>query len=104
MDYPPRIYYLSLHLVGLAIGSAVLLAHLFGLLRPADTQKFLLKLPRSRMAGIVFLAVAAVWCFLLISTMEFAEFAWPQPYVQLAIPQPFFFTGIFVAEFFCPRG
>lgn len=45
MDYPPRIYYLSLNLVGLTIGSIVLLAHLYALLRPTDSQKFLLKLP-----------------------------------------------------------
>src|SRR5260370_6339771 len=96
MDYPPRIYYLSLHLVGLTIGAAVLLAHLFGLLRPADTQKFLLKLPRSRMAGIVFFAVGAVWGFLLISNMDFGEVSLLQPYLQLAIPILFFLTGIFV--------
>ena len=103
MDYPPRIYYLSLHLVGLTIGAAVLLAHLFGLLRPADTQKFLLKLPRSRMAGIVLLAVDAVWCFWLISTMDLEEFAWLKPYVQLAIPVLFFLTVIFVDELLAAR-
>src|SRR5258707_15612981 len=103
MDYPPRIYYLSLHLVGLTIGAAVLLAHLFGLLRPADTQKFLLKLPRSRMAGIVLFAVDAGWGFLLISNMGFGEFGWVKPYVQLAIPVLFFFSVIFFDELLAAR-
>jgi hypothetical protein len=103
MDYPPRIYYLSLHLVGLTIGAVVFLAHLFGLLRPADTQKFLLKFPRSRAAGIVLLAIDAVWCFWLISTMDLEEFAWLKPYVQLAIPVLFFLTVIFVDELLAAR-
>ena len=103
MDYPPRIYYLSLHLVGLTIGSIVLLAHLFALLRPADTQKFLLKLPRSKPAGIVLLALDAVWCFWLISTMDLEEFVWLKPYVQLAIPVLFFLTIIFVDELLAAR-
>src|SRR5260221_5607771 len=86
MDSPPRIYYLSLPLVGLTIGAAVLLAHLFGLLRPADTQKFLLKLPRSRMAGIVFLAGDAVGCFWLILNIGFVEFGWVKALFQPGIP------------------
>jgi hypothetical protein len=103
MDYPPRTYYLSLHLVGLTIGMVVFLAHLFGLLRPADTQKWLLKLPRSRVAGIVLLAIDATWCFWLISTMDLEEFAWLKPYVQLAIPALFFLTVIFVDELLAAR-
>src|SRR5258707_7189685 len=103
MDYPPRIYYLSLHLVGLAMGAPVFLLHFFGLLRAADTQKFLLKIPRSRMAGIVLLAVDAVWCFWLISSMDLEEFAWLKPYVQLAIPVLFFLTVIFVDELLAAR-
>ena len=103
MDYPPRIYYLSLHLVGLTIGAVVFLAHLFGLLRPADTQKLLLKFPRSKVAGTVLLAIDAVWCFWLISTMDLEEFAWLKPYVQLAIPVLFFLTVIFVDELLAAR-
>jgi len=103
MDYPPRIYYLSLHLVGLTIGTVVFLAHLYALLRPTDSQKFLLKFPRSRAAGIILLAVDAVWCFWLISTMDLEEFAWLRPYVQLAIPVLFFLTIMFVDELLAAR-
>jgi hypothetical protein len=103
MDYPPRIYYLSLHLVGLTIGAFVLLAHLYALLRPTDSQKFLLKLPRSRMAGIILLAIDAVWSFWLISSMDLEEFAWLRPYVQLAIPVLFFLTIFFVDELLAAR-
>ncbi|MBV8215399.1 MAG: hypothetical protein JOZ08_19485 [Verrucomicrobia bacterium] len=103
MDYPPRIYYLSLHVVGLTIGAVVFLAHLYALLRPADSQKLLLKLPRSKTAGIILLAIDAVWCFWLISTMDLEEFAWLRPYVQFAIPVLFFLTIIFVDELLAAR-
>jgi hypothetical protein len=103
MDYPPRIYYLSLHLVALTIGAIVLLAHLYALLRPTGSKKFLLKLPRSRMAGIVLLAIDAVWCFWLISSMDLEEFSWLRPYVQFAIPILFFLTIIFVDELLAAR-
>jgi hypothetical protein len=103
MDYPPRIYYLSLDLVALTIGSLVFLAHLYALLRPAGSQKLLLKLPRSRIAGIILLAIDAVWCFSLISTMDLEEFAWLRPYVQFAIPVLFFLTVIFVDELLAAR-
>ena len=103
MDYPPRIYYLSLHLVALTIGSLVFLAHLYALLRPSGSQKLLLKLPRSRIAGIILLAIDAVWCFSLISTMDLEEFAWLRPYVQFAIPVLFFLTIIFVDELLAAR-
>ena len=103
MDYPPRIYYLSLHLVGLTTGTVVFLAHLYALLRPTDSQRFLLKLPRSKMAGIILLAIDAVWCFWLISTMDLEEFAWLRPYVQFAIPVLFFLTIIFVDELLAAR-
>src|ERR1700745_1096220 len=103
MDYPPRIYYLSLHLVGLTIGTVVFLAHLYALLRPNDSQKFLLKLPRSRTAGVILFGGDAVWCFWLISTMDLEEFSWLRPYVQLAIPVLFFLTVIFVDELLAAR-
>jgi len=103
MDYPPRIYYLSLHVVGLTIGAVVFLANLYALLRPADSQKLLLKLPRSKTAGIILLAIDAVWCFWLISTMDLEEFAWLRPYVQFAIPVLFFLTIIFVDELLAAR-
>ena len=52
---------------------------------------------------IVLLAVDAVWCFWLISTMDLEEFAWLKPYVQLAIPVLFFLTVIFVDELLAAR-
>ena len=103
MDYPPRIYYLSLHLVGLVVGSIVLLAHLFALLRSDTAQKFLLKLPRSKTLGVALLGIDAVWCFWLISTMDLEEFAWLKPYIQVAIPALFFLTIIFVDELLAAR-
>jgi hypothetical protein len=103
MDYPPRIYYLSLHLVGLTIGSIVLLTHLYALLRPTGSQRFLLQLPRSRIGGIILLAIDAVWCFWLISSMDLEEFSWLRLYVQFAIPVLFFLTIVFVDELLAAR-
>jgi hypothetical protein len=54
-------------------------------------------------AGIILLAIDAVWCFWLISTMDLEEFAWLRPYVQLAIPVLFFLTILFVDELLAAR-
>src|SRR5258708_29580166 len=99
MDYPPRIYYLSLHLVGLTIGAAVLLAHLFGLLRPADTQKFLLKLPRSRMAGLCLSSLRQVVRFWLVLTRHLGEVSRLWPFSQPPTPGLFFFLSHFLRYF-----
>ena len=52
MEYPPRIYDFTLHIVGLIVGAALIVGHLYALLRTAETQKWLVKLPRSKSARL----------------------------------------------------
>ena len=103
MDYPPRIYDYTLHVVGLIVGTALIVGHLFALLRTAETQKWLVKLPRSKSAGIGILAIDAVWCFWLVSCVDLEEFDWLRVYLQVAIPVLFVLTVFFVEEFLSAR-
>jgi hypothetical protein len=103
MDYPPRVYDFTLHVVGLVIGAALICGHLFALLRTAETQKWLVKLPRSKSAGIGLLAIDAVWCFWLVSSVDLEEFEWLRLYLQVAIPILYILTVLFVEEFLAAR-
>ena len=42
MDYPPRVYDLSLHTVGLIVGFLLLAIHFIALVRPEQTKGWLL--------------------------------------------------------------
>jgi hypothetical protein len=75
MEYPPRVYDLSLHTVGLIIGFLLLAVHLIALLRPEQTKGWLVQLPRSRPLGIGLLALDSVWAFWLVSNMDLGEFS-----------------------------
>jgi hypothetical protein len=39
MDYPPRVYDLSLHTVGLIVGVLLLITHLTALMRSEETRQ-----------------------------------------------------------------
>lgn len=103
MDYPPRIYDFTLHVVGLVVGAALIVGHLYALLRRAETQKWLIGLPRSKSAGIGILALDAVWCFWLVSCVDLEEFGWLRVYLQVAVPVLFILTVLFVEEFLAAR-
>ena len=103
MDYPPRIYDFTLHVVGLIVGAALIVGHLFALLRTAETQQWLVRLPRSRSAGVGILAIDAVWCFWLVSCVDLEEFGWLRVYLQVAVPVLFILTVLFVEEFLAAR-
>jgi hypothetical protein len=103
MDYPPRIYDFTLHVVGLIVGAALIVGHLYALLRTAETQKWLISLPRSKSAGIGILALDAVWCFWLVSSVDLEEFGWLRVYLQIAVPVLFVLTVLFVEEFLAAR-
>jgi hypothetical protein len=104
MDYyPPRIYELSLHTVGLIVGLFLLAIHLFALLRPKETQAWLAKLPRSKSFGIFVLALDAVWCFWLATNMDLGEFSGFRRLLQICIPVLAVLTVLFVDEFLSAR-
>jgi hypothetical protein len=103
MEYPPRIYELSLQAVELVVGSVLLAIHLIGLLRPQQCKDWLLKFPRSRPLGIVLLFVDALWAFWLVSSIDLGEFSSARTYLQIGVPVAFMLTLIFLPEFLAVR-
>ncbi len=103
MEYPPRIYHFSLQAVGLVVGLFLIATHLYGLLQPKATQRWLLSVPRSATFGRVLFAVDAVWCFWLASTMDLGEFAAFRSWILIAIPALAVMTLLFVDEFLSAR-
>jgi hypothetical protein len=103
MDYPPRVYDLNLHTVGLIVGLLLLIAHLTALVRPEETKQWLKKMPRSRFLGNCFLAVDAAWTFWLVSNMDLGEFSQFRSGLQIGVPIVFILTIFFVDEFLSVR-
>jgi hypothetical protein len=103
MEYPPRVYDLSLHTVGLVVGLILLAIHLIALIRPDQAKGWLVKLPRSKSLGIAFLAVDSVWGFWLVSNMDLGEFSQYRTWLQIGVPVAFVLTMIFVDEFLAVR-
>ena len=69
----------------------------------APMQKSAAKFQRSRVAGIVLLAIDLVWSFWLVSTMEMGEFSAFRRPLLIAMPIAFFLTVRFVDEFLAVR-
>jgi hypothetical protein len=103
MDYPPRVYDLSLHTVGLIVGLLLLVTHLTALVCPEAVKQWLKKFPRSRLLGNCLLAVDAVWTFWLVTNMDLGEFSQFRTWLQIAVPLIFILTIFFVDEFLSVR-
>jgi len=103
MDYPPRVYDLSLHTIGLIIGLLLLVTHSTALVRPEETKRWLRKFPRSRLIGNILLAIDAIWTFWLVSNMDLGEFSQFRTWLQIGVPIIFILTIIFVDEFLSVR-
>jgi hypothetical protein len=103
MEYPPRVYDLSLHTVGLIVGFLLLAIHIIALVRPEQTKSWLAKLPRSKPLGIGFLALDSLWAFWLVSNMDLGEFSQYRTWLQIGVPIAFVLTLTFVDEFLAVR-
>jgi len=103
MDYPPRVYDLSLRTVGLIIGLLLLITHLTALVRPDETRQWLRKFPRSKLLGNCLLAVDAIWTFWLVTNMDLGEFSQFRTWLQAGVPIVFILTIFFVDEFLSVR-
>ena len=103
MDYPPRVYDLSLHTIGLIVGFLLLVTHLTALVRPEQTKQWLKKFPRSRLIGNALLAIDAIWTFWLVTNMDLGEFTQFRTWLQIGVPVVFFLTIFFVDEFLSVR-
>ena len=103
MDYPPRVYDLSLHTIGLIVGLLLLVTHSTALVRPEETKRWLRKFPRSRLIGNILLALDAIWTFWLVTNMDLGEFSQFRTWLQIGVPIAFILTIIFVDEFLSVR-
>jgi hypothetical protein len=103
MEYPPRVYDLSLHTVGLIVGFLLLAGHIIALIRPEQTKGWLAQLPRSKPLGMGILAVDTLWALWLVSNMDLGEFSQYRTLIQIGVPVAFVLTLIFVDEFLAVR-
>lgn len=95
--------FLSLQMLGVIIGVALLAGHVFALLQPARTKAFLKVLPRNKQIGIAILAVDFVWAFWLIGKIDLGEFyTWEKP-IRIILPIAFVLFVLFVDEFLAVR-
>ncbi len=97
------IYHFSLQSVAIITGIILILIGLPGLIRPGATQEWTKRLPRSYIAGIVLLFIAAAWCGYLLWTMEMGEFASFRKPLLVLLPIAFFLVIRFVDEFLAVR-
>jgi hypothetical protein len=103
MEYPPRVYDLSLHTVGLIVGLLLLGTHVIALVLPEQTKGWLAKLPRSKPLGIGLLGVASLWTLWLVSNMDLGEFSQFRTWLQFGVPIAFVLMMAFVDEFLAVR-
>jgi hypothetical protein len=103
MEYPPRVYDLSLHTVGLIVGLLLLAIHGIALVLPEQTKGWLVKLPRSKPLGIGLLGVATIWTLWLVSNMDLGEFSQYRTWLQFGVPIAFVLMIAFVDEFLAVR-
>ncbi len=96
-------YPVDLHAVGLVLGLALILGHLWALLRPSATESALIKFPRSRAAGTVLIAIAGIWGFILITTMDLGEFAHLRRVMAIAVVAGTYLSWRYMEEFLAVR-
>ena len=97
------IYHLSLRTAGFIAGTVLLVAGLWGVIRPDASQAAARNLPRSRVAGFVFLTIAFFWTFWLLATMEMGEFSSFRKPLLFILPVGFLLVLRFVDEFLAAR-
>jgi hypothetical protein len=97
------IYDLSLHSAGVVAGALLVLLSLPGFVKPSAAQRWLKRLPRSRVAGVALLTVALVWSFWLLATMEMGEFSSFRRPLLIVLPIGYLLVIRFVDEFLAVR-
>lgn len=98
MHYP-----FTLRAVGLFLGLALVLAHLFAAFRAEPVKALLARLPRWDLAGLVLLTIDLVWAWYIAATMDWGEFlTWRVP-VLLLLPVAYAMTIYLVHEYLAAR-
>lgn len=97
------IYQFSLQSTGLAAGLLLILTHAFALARPDTTISWSKAFPRSRAAATVLLAIAVVWSFLLVQSIDLGEFSPLRNLMLVAVVAGAILSWIYVPEFLAVR-
>lgn len=98
MHYP-----FSLRAIGIILGLALILAHVFAALRGEAVKKFLVRFPRSHFAGLILATIDLIWAWYISATMDWGEFlTWRLP-VLVLLPLAYALTIFLVHEFLAAR-
>ncbi|MEM7386035.1 MAG: hypothetical protein AAF514_13930 [Verrucomicrobiota bacterium] len=97
------LYQFELKTVGIIVGMALVLAHVVALLMMGPTQEFLKKLPRNKVLGVILIAVASIWAWWIIKTMDLGEFYALREKILIVIPIAFCLVIFFADEFLAVR-
>lgn len=97
------IYPISLKLAGIVVGLALIALHLVAVFQPASCEKWLRGFPRSRVAGTILIAIATIWSFLLIRSMDLGEFVGLRNPMLIAIAISGFLAWKYLEEFLAVR-
>lgn len=97
------IYPLTLETALLLVGLLLIVGHSLALFMPQQVQAWLKAFPRSSFYGMVLLAIAAVWFYWLVSTMDLGEFERFRKAFKIGAPIAAVLTGLFVQEFLAVR-
>jgi hypothetical protein len=95
--------FLPMKTVGIILGLLLLSAHLIALLKADSVIAQAKSFPRSRMWGIVLLAVCLVWSLFLAICMDMGEYYHLRKWLLMLLPVSFFLVVIFVPEFLAVR-
>lgn len=96
-------YAVDLFPVALVTGILFLGSHLYALLNPRGVMDWLRKFPRSQFWGRGLLLAAAVWCVLLLRTMDLGEFAGLRFWMIVGVMVLAVLTDWYVREFLAVR-
>lgn len=97
------IYDLNLRTAGFITGILLLIAGVGALLGSDRVRSSLSRFPRSKIAGIILLTIAAVWSFWLLVSMEMGEFSTFRKPLLIALPIAYILVLKFVDEFLAVR-
>ncbi len=97
------IYQLPLQITGLAAGIFLIISHAFALVFPGPFAAWAKGFPRCRVAGTILLAIAAVWSFLLVRSIDLGEFSPLRSTMLMAIVVGSILSWIYVPEFLAVR-
>ncbi len=88
---------------GIALGMALLAAHLWALLKPDKAQAFLRAFPRSYPWGVALLGIGFVWGMMIIQHMDMGEFFHLRRWFLMIVPAGFVGVLLYVKEFLSVR-